>query len=74
MSMHYASSSASGLVQTQVHAGDLVEFYLRAHVDAYADPISVPRGMFGVFTTTSQSSVGSATINLSSGSILTGIS
>ncbi|MEO9307154.1 MAG: hypothetical protein ABI342_02440 [Nitrososphaera sp.] len=74
MSMHYASSSASGLVQTQVHAGDLVEFYLRAHVDAYADPIPVPRGMFGVFTTTSQSSVGSATINLSSGSILTGIS
>ena len=74
MSMHYASSSASGLIQVPVHAGDLVEFYLRAHVDAYADPISVPSGMFGVFTTTSQSSVGSATINLSSGSILTGIS
>ena len=74
MSMHYASSSASGLVQVPVHAGDLVEFYLRAHVDAYADPIPVPHGMFGVFTTTSQSSVGSATINLSSGSILTGIS
>jgi hypothetical protein len=74
MSMHYDTSAASGLVQTQVHAGDLVEFHLRAHVDAYADPVPVPSGTYGVFTTTSASSVGSATVNLSSGSILTGIS
>ena len=74
MAMHYPQSSASGLVQVSVHAGDLVEFYLRAHLDAYGDSISVPTGSYGVFTTTSQVSAGSATVNLNSGSILTGIS
>ncbi|MDE1839252.1 MAG: hypothetical protein KGH87_04960 [Thaumarchaeota archaeon] len=74
MAMHYPQSSASGLVQVSVHAGDLVEFYLRAHLDAYGDSIPVQTGSYGVFTTTSQVSAGSATVNLSSGSILTGIS
>ncbi|SMH71242.1 hypothetical protein [Candidatus Nitrosotalea okcheonensis] len=74
MAMHYPTSQASGLVQIPVHAGDLVEFYLRAHVDAYGDPISVPTGHYGVFTTTNQICTGSAAINLNSGSILTGIS
>ena len=74
MAMHYPTSQASGIVQIPVHAGDLVEFYMRAHVDAYGDPISVPTGYYGVFTTTNQVCTGSATINLNSGSILTGIS
>jgi hypothetical protein len=74
IAMHYSQTAATGLVQVSVHAGDLVEFYLRVHVDAYGDSISVPTGTYGVFTTTSQLSTGSATINLNNGSILTGMS
>lgn len=74
MAMHYPTSSATGLVQVPVHAGDLVEFYLRAHVDAYGDPISVQSGQYGVFTTTNQLCTASTTININNGSILTGMS
>lgn len=74
MAMHYPTSSATGIVQVSVHAGDLVEFYLRAHVDAYGDPISVPTGQYGIFTTTNQLCTGSATVNINNGSILTGMS
>lgn len=74
MAMHYPTSQASGIVQIPVHAGDLVEFYMRAHVDAYGDPVSVPTGYYGIFITTNQVCTASATINLNSGSILTGIS
>lgn len=74
VSMHYPTNTVTQLVQVSAHAGDLIEFYLRASVEADGNAISVPTSSYGVFTTSNQLSVGTATVNLSSGSILTGAS
>ncbi|MDC8451590.1 MAG: hypothetical protein KGH99_00940 [Thaumarchaeota archaeon] len=74
VTMHYPTNTVTQLVQVSAHAGDLIEFYLRASVEADGNAISVPTSSYGVFTTSNQLSVGTATVNLSSGSILTGAS
>ncbi len=74
VTMHYPTNTVTQLVQVPAHAGDLIEFYLRASVEADGNAISVPTSSYGVFTTSNQLSVGTATVNLSSGSILTGAS
>ena len=74
VAMHYSTNTVTQLVQVSAHAGDLIEFYLRASVEADGNAISVPTSSYGVFTTSNQLSVGTATVNLSSGSILTGAS
>lgn len=74
VSMHYQPSTTTQLVQVNVHAGDLVEFNLRASVGANGNPITVPSSGSDMFTTSNQISIGTASVNLSSGSVLTGMS
>ena len=58
VSMHYSTNTVTQLVQVSAHAGDLIEFYLRASVEADGNAISIPTSSYGVFTTSNQLSVG----------------
>ncbi len=71
---HYSQRTVTSMAMVDVEPGDMVEFYARSNVHAEGIPVDVPSTSGGKYVVEDVISAASATSQIHSGSILTGMS